>query len=121
LEPEKPKNKEILRRIALTPGINQPLAAAARYSKGGNFRSGSAAGKMKYRAGSSTESKDEDDEDPPVVIDKSKKSSSTQQRVGLGGNLSKGCKAPLVTHRRGRTDHDNRRSSRLEIESAEAD
>jgi hypothetical protein len=76
---------------------------------------------MKYRAGSSTESKDEDDEDPPVVIDKSKKSSFTQQTVGLGGNLSKGCKAPLVTHRRGRTDHDNRRSSRLEFESAEAE
>ena len=121
LEPEEPKTKEMLIPIASTPAINRPLAAAARYSKGGNFRGGSAAGQMKDRAGSSDESEDEDDEDPPVVIDKSKKSSFTQELAGLDGNLGSAWEAPAGSHRRSRTDHRRRRSGRLEIEKAEAD
>jgi hypothetical protein len=107
--------------IASTPAINRPLAAAARYSKGGNFRGGSAAGQMKDRAGSSDESEDEDDEDPPAVIDKSKKSSFTRELAGLDGNLGSEWEAPAGSYRRrSRTDHRRRRSGRLEIESAEA-
>ena len=116
-EPEEPpNNKDILVPIASTPAINRPLAAAARYSKGGSSSGRSTAGPMKDHAGSSDESEDEDDEDPPVVIDKSKKSSFTRELAGLDGNLGSAWEAPAGSHRRrSRTEHCRRRSGRLEI------
>jgi len=115
LEPEEPTNKqEISVPIAPTPTIKRPAAS-------GNF-GGNSAGQLKDRAGSSDESEDENDEDPPVVINISKKSSFTPELAGLDGNLGSAWEAPAGFHRRrSQTDHRRWRSSRLDIESAEAD
>ena len=122
LEPEEPTNKrEILVPIASTPMINRPLAAADVNSKGGNSRGGSDAGQLRHFAGCRDESEDEDDEDPPAVIDKSEKSSFTRKSAGLSANIVKASEEPAGSHQRGRTDHRNRRSGRMEIESVEAD
>jgi len=113
LEPEEPKTREISVPIALSLAIQRPAA-------GGNCGGGSA-GRLKDRAGSSDESEDADEDNPPVVMDKSKKSSFTRELAGLDGNLGIAWEAPAGSHRRGRTDHHRRRSSRLEIKSADAD